>query len=312
MIKNKIEGVKPFNKFWLKSCYYHQLIAGLSALGVDRELFLLNAMVFAEEGFSADEGGILGAREFERTAGYRCKSRNISKRALKRRIDKGMPVIVGVDCFYLESRPEMFGIRHELHFLLCYGYDLKTREANVVDHAYRGSYEFREKVISLDNLLYANGMYRKRHPEKWFSCRVLRKAKVQKGALGLWSQMDLNRLLSSRKSSEKNLGELKRMFLSDLKELQEKSEKITDYLQSMRTSLYCLSETRAFSQSKEKSALLDFLISGYSNLLSLLWKMWRQENFSFAVTRRDGILRKIDSVKETEEKVYDCLWEACA
>ena len=68
----------------------------------------------------------------------------------------------------------------------------------------------------------------------------------------------------------------------------------------------------AFSQSKEKSALLDFLISGYSNLLSLLWKMWRQENFSFAVTRRDGILRKIDSVKETEEKVYDCLWEACA
>ena len=172
MIKNKIEGVKTFNKFWLKSCYYHQLIAGLSALGVDRELFLLNAMVFAKEGFSADEGGILGAREFERTAGYRCKSRNISKRALKRRIDKGMPVIVGVDCFYLESRPEMFGIRHELHFLLCYGYDLKTREANVVDHAYRGSYEFREKVISLDNLLYANGMYRKRHPEKWFSCRV--------------------------------------------------------------------------------------------------------------------------------------------
>lgn len=59
MIKNKIEGVKPFNKFWLKSCYYHQLIAGLSALGVDRELFLLNAMVFAKEGFSADEGGFL-------------------------------------------------------------------------------------------------------------------------------------------------------------------------------------------------------------------------------------------------------------
>ena len=55
-----------------------------------------------------------------------------------------------------------------------------------------------------------------------------------------------------------------------------------------------------------------WLKSCYSNLLSLLWKMWRQENFSFAVTRRDGILRRIDSVKETEEKVYDCLWEACA
>ena len=39
MRKNKVEGVKPFNDLFFKSCYDHQLLAGIASFGIDKELF---------------------------------------------------------------------------------------------------------------------------------------------------------------------------------------------------------------------------------------------------------------------------------
>ena len=35
MERNILKGVKPFNTVFYKNCYNHQLLAGLSILGVD-------------------------------------------------------------------------------------------------------------------------------------------------------------------------------------------------------------------------------------------------------------------------------------
>ena len=40
MEKNKIEGVKPFNGFFFRSCYWHQLLAGISCLKIDEKYVL--------------------------------------------------------------------------------------------------------------------------------------------------------------------------------------------------------------------------------------------------------------------------------
>ena len=37
MKKNKIEGVRPFNDLYFRSCYYHQLLAGLNAFNIDKD-----------------------------------------------------------------------------------------------------------------------------------------------------------------------------------------------------------------------------------------------------------------------------------
>lgn len=66
MLRNKIEGVKPFNEFWFKSCYYHQLVAGLSCFGITHGDFLVNSMVFIERDFLLDTTGILCEKEFEK------------------------------------------------------------------------------------------------------------------------------------------------------------------------------------------------------------------------------------------------------
>ncbi len=49
MMKNKIDGVKPFNEFLYKSCYYHQLMAALECFGIEAKEVLLNGFVFRRE-----------------------------------------------------------------------------------------------------------------------------------------------------------------------------------------------------------------------------------------------------------------------
>ena len=51
MRKNEIVGVKPFNGFHYKSCYYHQLISGLACFGIAKENILLNSFGEIQAGF---------------------------------------------------------------------------------------------------------------------------------------------------------------------------------------------------------------------------------------------------------------------
>ena len=95
MESNKMEGVKPFNEFLFRNCYWHQLIAGLSCLGIDGDNVLINSMVFAKEDFEVDESGILPTKEFEKFFGYRCRRCGVTERSLVKNIDRRRPVIVG-------------------------------------------------------------------------------------------------------------------------------------------------------------------------------------------------------------------------
>ena len=310
MLSNNIVGVKPFNEFWFKSCYYHQLVAGLSCFGITHGDFLVNSMVFIERDFLLDTTGILGEKEFEKFFGYTCRRCNITEKSLVKRIDKGCPVIVGVDCFYLESRSDTYRITHAPHFILAYGYDLEKREVNVVDHIYRNSFEYSKKTISLDNLLWANAMYKKKPYQKRITCRVLRKRGKAQGK-NILLKLDGKRLEKSRKNSLENLGEMKRMFAEDLPSLAESAERIINYLQNIKTSLYCVSKIEIFERDAEKKFVLFQLIGAYSNILSLFWKMFHQQNFEFCKKHSDSILRKIEAIEEAEEKVYHFLEEAC-
>ena len=238
MESNKMEGVKPFNEFLFRNCYWHQLIAGLSCLGIDGDNVLINSMVFAKEDFEVDESGILPTKEFEKFFGYRC---GVTERSLVKNIDRRRPVIVGIDCFFLESREDTYRKLHDPHFVLVYGYDREKRLAFVIDHKYRNGFNFSEKVVSLDNILLANRMYKKYIRRTHFTSRVLYLSEQGRQNGDLLEKIDKERLTEGRKHSENNLKELRRMLGSFPDELKEKSEKVCRYLQEMMTSLNCLS-----------------------------------------------------------------------
>ncbi len=305
----KIEGVKPFNDFLYKSCYWHQLITGLSGLGIDKEAVLLNGFMLVGPEFTIFRESTIPWKRFEKEAGYTNVACNVDEKRLIKNIGRGNPVIVGVDCYYLESRAETYLLTHSPHFILAYGYDLEKRTANVVDHNYLNSFEYTKKVISLDNLLKANAMYAKKMTHEK-TCRVLKRKRRSAGELNILSKFDPRKMEASREYSHKNLCELKRIFSGDVSVLEQNAQKITDYLRQIRMSLYCIAAAKIFREHPENEKKLSEAIYNYSNLLSLLWKMSGQRDYSFARKHLKRIERKLEETENAEAWVYEKLKEA--
>lgn len=310
MQKNKIEGVKPFNEFWFKSCYYHQLIAGLSCLGISRDAVLMLGIEGAGKDFTVNEREDASLKASERSFGYRCKPCNITKKTLIRSIDRGRPIIVGIDQFYQENRPDTYHKVHGVHFILVYGYDLERGEVDITDHDYVNSYVFREKKMSLDNLLAANKYYRRKGKSRRFTCRRIYK-KEGKAGRGKSMALDEERVSAWQKNSEENLTELKRLFASDREALQEKTLRIKEYLREVKQQFLCVSCLEGMETSERDRVTAMDLFNGYSNLNALLWKMFNQKDYEYAAKHLDSILRKIDGILAREKEFYALLLRCC-
>ncbi len=308
MKKNKISGIKPFNDFFFKSCYYHQLIAGIASFGVDRDAILLNAFTLIQNNFESGKDGFFNEKELEKMLGYKRVHCNVNRAKLIRCIDKGYPVIMGVDCYYLESRPDTYQIRHAPHFILIYGYDIEKKEVNVVDHRYQNSSEYQEKIVSWENLLLANTMFRKGILNRKRSCYILKKKK-NVGTFDIWKYIDEEKINDNRENSLKNLNELRRIITYDLNVAQENIEKITSYLGDLKTFYYTLAKTKFFLANQQKQESVMSLVSGYSNILSLFWKVKTQNKYEYITKHLENVLRKLDEIEVLEKIVYDFLLE---
>lgn len=308
MKKNKIGGVRPFNDFFFRSCYYHQLMAGLASFGIDDDAILLNTFRLIQNDFSVAKEGCLNEKKLEKELGYEKRHCNINEAKLIRCIDKGYPIIMGIDCYYLESRKDTYQIQHFSHFILVYGYDLDSREVNVIDHEYRNSYNYQEKIISLDNLLLANVMFQKGIFNRKHSCYVLKK-KRNIGTFNIWKYIDEETINKNRENSSKNLNELRQIIACDLGSAQENVEKIAEYLNELKTFYYTLSKTKFFIVNQEKQDLIIALGNAYSNILSLFWKLKVQNDYNYITKHLESILRKLDEIERLEKAVYDILLE---
>lgn len=310
MQKNRIAGVEPFNEYHLRSCYYHQLFAGLSGLGIDQDLLLLNSFVFIREDFIADKTDFLNDETFMKKVGYTIVKSNVNGKKIVRCIDKGMPIIVGVDCFYLESRKDTYMTQHAPHFILVYGYDLETNQLNVIDHNYVNSFEYIEKVISMENLLLANKMFRDGIHHRKYTSRILkRQQKAQ--SFDIWKDIGKTVFKKNQECSLKNLKALRVLLTTDLDKLQEKMDRVARYLQSLKSLFFALSKTRIFYTNGKANEEMALLISGYSNMLSLFWKLQQQKNIEYVHKKKDSIMRKLDEIEALEIKIYEYILEVC-
>ena len=280
MKKNKISGVQPFNDFLFRSCYYHQLISGLSCFGIDKETILLNAFVSIQSNFEANSEDIIQEVELAKLLGYKSEHCNINCAKLIRSIDNGCPVIVGVDCYYLENRPDTYLIRNAPHFILVYGYDLEKRIAYVVDHEYLNSDDFKECEFSLDNLLFANKMFRKGVLNRKLSCYILKRKKKQV-SFNILHYIDEGKIIKNQENSIVNLISLREIFVNDLEFIRKNISEITMYFSKLKTFYYTLSRTELFASNQSVKENCMILASAYSNILSLFWKVKAQNNYNY-------------------------------
>lgn len=311
MKKNKIEGIQPFNRFFFRSCYYHQLIAGLAAFGIPAESILLSYFVLPRKGFEAEKI-VIPEKTLEKVLGYQNRKCNLSKKQLLHNIDKQRPIIVGVDCFHFESRLDTYQKLHDPHYVLVYGYDLDNGTVNVVDHNYRNSWEYSEKIISMDNLLNANKMLRHRPLKRKTTMQILKRGANKKiDDSIILKQYKSESFQQAKIDSELNLKTLKLMVSQSSTALADKSRIVTNYLQEMKNFFSNLSDISVFKNTRDHLEKIFIIISSYSNLLSIFWRMENKNDYEFAYRHKENILRKIDELICAEKIIYDYISEIC-
>lgn len=304
MRANQLTGIKPFNKFNFRSCYYHQLMAGLSCLGLSGDNILLSDFIFVGEDFTFDSTFFSSERVRQKLAGYKSKKTKLTKKLLIKSIDHGRPVIAGIDCFYWESRKDTYRRIHDPHFILVYGYDLDKETLEIVDHDYRNSFQYEEKQVPLAKFLLANEKFCTDVLCRKTNCHVLRRNKWFKDRCGVLSHIEERKLYTNCVNSQRNLERIKCLIANDITLLAEKADDIVKYLNAIKLFLLRVRYTEMVEQEKDAKLAIDELINGYTYLLALFWKITRQNNFDYAINRQGDIFRKIDSIIDTEQKFY--------
>lgn len=308
MLQNKIDGVQPFNAFHYKSCYYHQLIAGLACFNIDSDNIFMNSFVEIKEDFLTEKKEILNEKEHQKFFGYKKVKCNITKRKLIKFINKGEPIIVGVDCYCLKNRKDTYMLKHAPHYILVYGYDFISNKLNIIDHCYENSSAYDERIVCFEDILWANKMFKKNFAKDNKTCHVLKKKKKKEYEnLVLWKALSRENWIDNHNNSLKNLEELMALFLSDFQKLKEKSGKIEKYLQDLKCWMSILSEIKIFFNDLKIREKFLLLHNAYSNFSSYFSIMKLKNNYNCKGKMLDSIVRKIDEMIILENDIYQII-----
>lgn len=283
------------NKFFFKSCYYHDLIAALGCLQINGLKLLQNQQLGIKENFECQDGWYLNEKAFEEKMGYHIESLNLSREVLLQYISNNKPLIVGVDCYYMKERREEYLKQHCKHFIMVYGYDLNRGVLNIVDQNYSNSLIFEEKEMEIEVLLEYNQKYHERYCNQERPCSS--KAVVQDSP---FIEFDIATLCAAEENSNfknvvKNLQSLIAFLDGSEKLSTDNFNKVDKYLLSMQR----YKQTRLYAErqlSPQKELLLNKLVGGYALLLGLFRKMYLKKGFLPLGQVRERYLAKIEEV----------------
>lgn len=136
----ELEGVLPFNRFFFRSCYFHQLLACYKYFGISSEIVIgnyLNLYVNDAGRLKTKEIQVFDKETFEALTGIRQIKywpKGAIQEVLIQRLKKGVPSIIVVDCFYMPFRADTFGKIHTDHYISVYGYDSIKKVFIILEH----------------------------------------------------------------------------------------------------------------------------------------------------------------------------------
>ncbi|MCP4179823.1 MAG: aminotransferase class III-fold pyridoxal phosphate-dependent enzyme [bacterium] len=139
-----IEGFKPFNDVFFKSCFYNSLFPIIQKFGKDIEHILVNDI--SSYSLQSDKkilrvgikfDSVRSNKELLNDIGVICiekmRSENIIKEIIES-INRNNPVLLWIDCFYESIRNDTFNKIHLDHTILVYGYNIQEETFNIIEH----------------------------------------------------------------------------------------------------------------------------------------------------------------------------------
>lgn len=136
----ELKGVSPFNRFFFRSCYFHQLLACYKYFGVSPEVVIgnyLNLYVNDAGRLKTKEIQVFDKETFEALTGIRQIKywpQGAIRKVLIEKLKMRVPSIIVVDCFYIPFRADTFGKIHTDHYISVYGYDPIKKVFIILEH----------------------------------------------------------------------------------------------------------------------------------------------------------------------------------
>lgn len=158
--------IEPFNDVWYDNCFIHAILPIIRYNGVNLEEFLHGEEILYYYFDNSIRIGLEKVQNLDYYLGmidYKINYLDEQEpiKVIENYIDKSIPVIIWVDCFYVNRRRDTFGKKHLAHCLLVYGYDADKRQLIVYDHEHENGLQFEEKRIGYVESNYCMEMYKK-------------------------------------------------------------------------------------------------------------------------------------------------------
>lgn len=171
-MRQKIEGILPFNDLWYLDCLMQNIIPIICFYNKAEDFFKNDKTIYEVKGEALSNVNIdLLSRKYlslylERLGLTYVEISRIEDPIpfLLSEIARRVPTICSIDCFYEQQRIDTYKKVHCAHTVLVYGCDLKRKMFTILEHDYINSLCFREKEISFQELVLCMEGYAKYRP----------------------------------------------------------------------------------------------------------------------------------------------------
>ncbi|WP_245259074.1 acyl carrier protein [Salinarimonas rosea] len=198
-------SVEPYNDVYYKDCTSHALLTAFRHFGGDPNAVLAGCTSACEVSESASEAlrvrvRYLRARPDEdvmREAGVavdRVAPRGRLVEALIALLDAGDLGVVKLDCYHVERKEELFGLKHGEHTMLVDGYDRAARRFHGVDSDASDSAHYRPVTIGFEEIERACAGYEAFFDPRGTQASLLRVSRAAGSAVAAGRSGDLARV----------------------------------------------------------------------------------------------------------------------
>lgn len=167
MIDNMILDIKPYNEIHYHNCFLHAfypvvmyferaissyILSEYSLYDIDNVNILHKKRLYIKE-----RDNILKAHNIIEN---KSRLNNDIINNIRNSISDGKPVIVYIDCYYEDIRPDSYKLIHQPHLLLVHGYDDENNNMYIIEHNYVNSLQYENRIITYKSLeeSYYNGL----------------------------------------------------------------------------------------------------------------------------------------------------------
>lgn len=306
MQQNKLEGIQVFGgQFWYQSCFYHELMYAVGLWGIDGRELLLQEFIYYSKNFRINKN-IMPMGKMYKSLGISLQHVNVPDfETAAEYIDKGFPLLIGVDNFYYKARTDDYNRIHASHFVLVYGYDRIKKIFYVIDHEYNNSYIFKEKECDAEDIINASRKYGEGICKRKHTSLLLKRGKLS-------GERIYDRILAcpelleqSVDNFENDMNKLKYYLKAGEKSLSKYCKKLSAFFYLANRKRTCLKESILGEMYPGLKDLLDEISNMHAFFRAVFLKLEWWQDYRFIEKNREMLCAKVDELQEAEKKFFN-------